>query len=126
MTYNISEASKRSGLSIYTLRYYDKMGLLPFINRSSSGIRKFKESDFEWLSIITCLKETGMPIKEIKNFLNLCIEGDNTLKERLEIFIEQKKKVAEEIKNLEKHMEKIDYKICYYKNAIAIDEKSIV
>ena len=66
MNYSIGEVSRMFGLPQSTLRYYDKEGLLPFVERSSGGIRLFKDSDFEWLSMIECMKQTGMPIKEIK------------------------------------------------------------
>lgn len=67
MLYTVSEMAKRLGVAPSTLRYYDKEGLLPFIERSDGGIRMFKDTDFEWLSIIECLKKTGMPIKELKS-----------------------------------------------------------
>ena len=125
MGYSISEVAKRTGLSIFTLRYYDKVGLLPFVDRTPRGVRDFKESDFDWLAVITCLKETGMPVKEIKQFIDWCLEGDSTLKDRLEVFIEHKKKVAEQIKLLEKHMKKIDHKIWYYETSLTAGTESI-
>ena len=73
MLYTVSEMAKRLGVAPSTLRYYDKEGLLPFIERSDGGIRMFKDTDFEWLSIIECLKKTGMPIKEMKVFIDWCI-----------------------------------------------------
>ena len=82
MLYTVSEMAKRLGVAPSTLRYYDKEGLLPFIERSDGGIRMFKDTDFEWLSIIECLKKTGMPIKEIKVFIDWCIEGDTTTAQR--------------------------------------------
>ena len=66
MAYTVGEMAKILHVAPSTLRYYDKEGLLPFVERSSGGIRLFKESDFEWLSMIECMKQTGMPIKEIK------------------------------------------------------------
>lgn len=78
MFYTIGEMAKKLNVAPSTLRYYDKEGLLPFVERSGGGIRMFKDSDFEWLSIIECLKKTGMPIKEIKNFIDWCMEGDST------------------------------------------------
>ena len=70
MYYTVGETARRLGVAASTLRYYDKEGLLPFVERSSGGIRMFKESDFEWLSIIECLKKAGMPIKEIRKFID--------------------------------------------------------
>ena len=71
MVYTVGEAAKRLGLSPSTLRYYDKEGLLPFVERSSGGIRMFQEKDFEWLQVIECMKKAGMPIKDIRQYLEL-------------------------------------------------------
>ncbi|MDR2427134.1 MAG: MerR family transcriptional regulator [Endomicrobium sp.] len=117
--YTISEIAKKMGLTTYTLRYYDKEGLLPFIDRSEAGIRKFKNEDLEWLAVINCLKETGMSVKEIRQFIKWCLDGEKTFKKRLNLFLEQKKKVKEQMEILNKHMEKIDYKIWYYETAIS-------
>ena len=71
MAYTIGEMAKRLGVPASTLRYYDKEGLLPFVERSAGGIRVFRESDFEWLRIIECLKKTGMSIKNIREYIEL-------------------------------------------------------
>lgn len=125
MTYTIAQAAARCGLTTHTLRYYDKEGLLPYVDRSESGIRIFKESDFEWLHVITCLKDTGMPIKKIKVFIDLCIQGDEALSERLEILREHKRDVEEQMSQLEKHMKTIDYKVRYYESAVEAGTESI-
>lgn len=116
--YTISQIAEKMGLTAHTLRYYDKEGLLPFVDRSDAGIRQFKEEDFEWLAIINCLKETGMHVKEIRQFIDWCMEGKKTFKKRLNMFIEQKKKINEQIDVLNKYMEKVNYKIWYYETAI--------
>lgn len=77
MTHSIGQVAKLMNLTVYTLRYYDKEGLLPFVERTPSGTRLFKESDLDALKIIECLKATGMPIKDIKNFIDWCSEGDS-------------------------------------------------
>lgn len=118
MTYTISEVAERAGITAYTLRYYDKEGLLPFVDRNRAGVRLFKDSDYEWLAVITCLKKTGMPIKKIREFIDWCMEGDGTLHERLQVFVEHKKRVQEQVQQLTRFMEKIDYKIWYYETAI--------
>ncbi|MGB2579435.1 DNA-binding transcriptional MerR regulator [Elusimicrobium simillimum] len=117
MQYTIAQVAERYGVSTHTLRYYDKEGLLPFVDRTESGIRNFKESDFEWLSIITCLKETGMPVKKIKEFIDLCMQGQRSVDKRLNLFKEQKQEVEEQIKTLQKHLDKINFKIWYYSTA---------
>ena len=117
MSYTIAQAARRAGLTAHTLRYYDKEGLLPFVDRSPSGFRAFKESDFEWLSVITYLKSTGMPIRDIRQFIDWCVQGDSTLADRLAMFRRQKSIVEQQISQLQKHMEKINHKIRYYEIA---------
>ena len=92
--YTVGEMAKSLGIPSSTLRYYDKEGLLPFVERSSSGIRVFHEKDYEWLQIINCLKKTGMSIKDIRKYIILAIEGDRTIDERLELFKNQRKALS--------------------------------
>lgn len=117
MLYSVGEAAKRIGVAPSTLRYYDKEGLLPFVDRSSGGIRMFKEEDFSWLEIIECLKQTGMSIKEIKEFMDWCIEGDATIDKRLALINRQKKIVEEQIEKLKATSNLLKYKQWYYKTA---------
>lgn len=118
MTYTIRQVAEKMGVTVPTLRYYDKEGLLPFVERKPNGTRVFKDEDFQGLAIITCMKNSGMPIKDIKRFMDLCEEGDSSLKERLEIFFERKEAVQKQIDELSKVMETINYKIWYYETAI--------
>lgn len=117
-TYSISEVAKELNLTVYTLRYYDKEGLMPFVERTASGTRLFKESDINALNIIECLKSTGMPIKEIKNFIDWCSEGDSTLQQRYDLFIERKARVEAQMKELKKTLELIEHKCWYYQTAL--------
>lgn len=117
-TYSISEVAKELNLTVYALRYYDKEGLMPFVERTASGTRLFKESDIEALKVIECLKSTGMPIKEIKNFFDWCSEGDSTLQQRYDMFMERKASVEAQMEELKKTMELIEHKCWYYKTAL--------
>lgn len=117
-TYSISEVAKELNLSVHALRYYDKEGLMPFIERSASGNRLFKESDIAALKIIECLKATGMPIKEIKHFIDWCSDGDSTLQNRFDMFMERKAIVAAQMEELKKTMEIIEHKCLYYQTAL--------
>lgn len=119
MGYSIGQVAKKMGLTAHTLRYYEKEGLLPFVKKSSSGLRVFSENDIGWLMLIECLKGTGMPLKDIKQYIDWYIEGDATLGKRLEMFKNQKVKLEEQMAQLQKHMEKINYKIAYYTEIIA-------
>lgn len=116
MTYSIGEVAKKLNLSTSTLRYYDKEGLLPFVERNNSGIRTFTDDDLKLLYIIECLKNTGMPIKDIKVFIDWCMLGDSTLNERYNMFIERKKIVEEQMACLQKTLDTIAYKCWYLQN----------
>lgn len=117
-TYSISEVAKELNLTPYTLRYYDKEGLIPFVERTPSGTRLFKESDIGALKIIECLKSTGMPIKAIKHFIDWCSEGDSTLQQRYDMFMERKATVEAQMEELKKTMEVIEHKCLYYQTAL--------
>lgn len=117
MLYTIGEMAKRLGVPSSTLRYYDKEGLLPFVERSEGGTRMFKDSDFEWLSIIECLKKAGMSIKEIRQFIAWCIEGDATIDQRLELIKQQQVIVNEQMRQLQDTLDMLDYKRWYYETA---------
>ena len=125
MNYTISEVADKMNLTPYTLRYYDKEGLLPFVDKGTNGRRIFKESDLEWLMIIECLKSSGMPIKDIKVFIDWCIEGDTTLQERYDMFVKQKQIIEERIAELQKTMSIIDYKCWYYKTSLEAGTEKI-
>lgn len=115
--YTIKDVAKRTGISAFTLRYYDKEGLLTFVKRSESGIRLFTEKDFEPLYTITVLKKTGMSLKEIKEFMDLYIQGNDTIHERLVLFEKQKANLQKQIDELNAMMKIVDYKCWYFKQA---------
>lgn len=117
MIYTVGEMAKRIGVAPSTLRYYDKEGLLPFVERSKGGIRVFKESDYEWLQVIECLKKTGMQLKDIRAFIRMAMEGDSTIDERLELIIRQRKAVEQQIAALQEILATLDFKKWYYETA---------
>lgn len=119
MGYTIGQVAKKMGLTAHTLRYYEKEGLLPFIKKNGSGLRVFSDNDIGWLELIECLKGTGMSLKGIKQYIDWYIKGDSTLEKRLEMFKQQKVNLEEQMLQLQKHMEKINYKIAYYSEIIA-------
>lgn len=117
MLYTVGEMAKILKVAPSTLRYYDKEGLLPFVERSGGGIRMFKDEDFGWLHIIECLKQTGMPIKEIKRFVDWCMEGDATIDQRLTLIEQQREAVLEQIRQMQATLHMLDYKHWYYETA---------
>lgn len=125
MEYTIGQVAKLTGLSISTIRYYDKEGLLNGINRKS-GIRSFNDKDLNTIRVIECLKNSGMLIKEIRDFMKLCEEGDSSLNERYNFFLDQEKKVQDQIKSLNQTLKLIKFKQWYYLKAISNNTESIV
>lgn len=117
MTYSIGRISEILNISISTLRYYDKEGLLPLVNRTSGNIRVFNDSDLECLRMIECLKTTGMQLKDIKAFFEWCEEGDSTIEKRYELFLQQKEKTEKQIELLQNALTRINYKCEYYRIA---------
>lgn len=116
--YQIKDVSDLFGISTYTLRYYEKIGLLNFVKRNESGVREFDASDLITINTIICLKKTGMPLKDIKEYLKLVAEGIDTAPQRREMFLKQKQKVIDEIAALEKSLTIIDRKINFYDEAV--------
>lgn len=119
MLYTVGEMAKKLGVAASTLRYYDKEGLLPFVERSNGGIRMFSEKDFEWLSLIECMKRTGMPIKEIKVFIQWCLAGDSTIDQRLEQMKKQRTVIEAKMAELQSTLDALNYKVWYYETAQA-------
>lgn len=118
MTYSIGEVAKMLDIPVHTLRYYDSEGVLMFVERDSVGRRVFKETDFIMLNTILCLKSAGMSLKDIKQYIEWCLEGAPTLQQRYDLFKEQKKIVESQIEELQKTLRTIDYKCDFYKNAL--------
>ena len=104
-------------ISISTLRYYDKEGLLPLVNRTAGNIRTFDETDIECLRMIECLKTTGMQLKDIKLFFEWCEIGDSTIEQRYQLFLNQKEKTEAQIALLQDALKRINYKCEYYRIA---------
>ena len=119
MVYTVGEMAKKLGVPASTLRYYDKEGLLPFVKRSSGGIRMFQDSDFEWLQVIGCMKKAGMSIKDIRRYIEMALQGDDTIDLRLEMFRHQREVLQRQMAELQHTMEMVEYKCWYYETAKA-------
>lgn len=119
MNYSIGEVSRMFGLPQSTLRYYDKEGLLPHIQRQGTGIRRFDQQTIEALRVIECLKKSGMEIKDIRQFMIWCGEGASTYQQRLELFQRRRAEVEQELARLKKTLAMIDFKCWYYTQALA-------
>ena len=117
MEYSIGDFSKLTGLSIHTLRYYEHEGLIT-PERNSSNRRRYSDKDLIWIEFIKRLKDTGMPIKEIKHYAKLRAAGDPTLFERMEMLVQHRQTLNEQIAMLQEHKIKLDEKIAFYRKEI--------
>lgn len=115
----IKEAAAQTGLSTDTLRYYEKMKLLPTITRSSSGIRQYTPNDLQWILFIKCMRQAGISVPVLAQYVKLFLEGPQTTKQRKEILIEQHQLLQQRIKELTETLERLDYKIHHYEEMMS-------
>lgn len=125
MYYTIGEISRQTGIAISALRFYDKEGLFPHMERSNGGIRMFSDTEIEVIKIIEYLKASSLPIKDIKKFLDWCQEGDDSLQKRRDMFYERLEVVAEQMEELQKTINIIKYKCWYYDTALAAGTEEV-
>ena len=114
--YSIGQVAEMFGLPISTLRYYDKQGLFPNMERVS-GIRKFSDTEIEALRVIECLKKSGLEIKDIKQFMDWCVEGASTYPQRKALFEKQRKRLEAELIHMNKVLDMLKFKCWYYEQA---------
>ena len=117
MVFTVCEMAKLLGVPTSTLRYYDKEGLLPFVERSPGGMRLFQEKDYEWLQVIECLKKTGMPLKDIRVYVDMAMRGDSTIDDRLKLILKQREAVLAQMADLQKTLDTLEFKRWYYETA---------
>lgn len=115
--YTIGQVSEMFGLPISTLRYYDKQGLFPNMERLS-GIRQFSDGEIEAIRVIGCLKKSGLEIKDIKKFMNWCVAGPSTYADRRDLFLRQKESLEREIAHMNKALDMLKFKCWYYEQAM--------
>ena len=124
--YSIQEVCSKTGLTAHTLRYYEKEGLLTNVSRSAGGFRQYSDEDLEWLGLICCLKNTGMPLQEIARFVHLAHEGDYTLRERVELLKEHREKMTERMAEMQRYLDKITWKVNFFSGKLKEYEESRV
>lgn len=117
MSYTISEAARRMGVAPSTLRYYDKEGLLPNLKRKN-GQRVFDDNDLRMLTLLSCLKNTGMPLKQIRKYVDMVQKGDKTIPERYELIKEQRQFILDQMEQLKYYLLELDFKDWFYRTAI--------
>lgn len=114
----IGEVSERFGLSQDTLRYYEKVGMIPPVTRTAGGIRSYSESDLGWVSLATCMRGAGLPVEALCEYVRLCRMGDSTLGERLELLRGQREALIERRRQIDATLERLEFKIGRYETAV--------
>lgn len=114
----IKEVSEKYGISTDTLRYYERVGMLPPVNRTSGGIRDYADSDLSWIELILCLRNAGLPIEAIIEYVKLFQEGDGTIEARLQLLNEQRKTLLSQKDQIEAALSRLNYKISRYETAV--------
>ena len=120
----IAEVSEKFGLSKDTLRYYERIGLIPGVNRNS-GIRDYTEEDCNWVEFIKCMRSAGLPIEVLIEYVGLFRQGDETSEARKELLIEQRKQLITRMEDMKKTLERLDYKIAVYEQVVVVKEKEL-
>lgn len=121
--HSISEAARRSGLGIDTLRYYETIGLIRDVGRTTSGHRRYSEDDLEWLAFLSRLRATDMPVVEMLEYVHLVDAGDETLAARRALIANHRQTICRQIAALEETLEVIDRKLAHYDRlAAGIDD----
>ena len=122
----ISEVSEQYDISSDRLRYYERIGLLPPVNRSESGIRDYNELDARRVEFIKCMRSAGLPIEVLIKYMELVQQGDQTIEARKEILIEQRDLLAARMEEMQKTLERLNYKIDVYEKALLKKEQEMV
>ncbi len=125
MSYSIKQIADMMNVTTSTIRYWDNEGLLPYVNKVN-GRRVFEDKDFKWLRVLNCMKNINMPIKKIKEYVELAVQGDTTLQSRYEMILEQKQFIQNQIHDLNKCLQEFEYKEWYYKTAIKAGTEKVV
>lgn len=110
----IKEVSQKYELSQDTLRYYERIGLLPPVPRNKSGVRNYDEESCNWIEFIKCMRGAGLPIEALIEYVELFRQGDETIETRKNLLIGQRKLLAEKVEHMQKTLERLDYKIANY------------
>lgn len=110
----ITEVSKKFNLTADTLRYYERIGLIPPVNRNKSGVRNYTEEDCRWVEFIKCMRSSGLPIEALIEYVTLYQKGDETIDARKDILIEQHKLLKEKVEEMKATVERLEYKIENY------------
>ena len=116
--YTVKEVAEKMDVSEHTLRFWAKCGFFPFVKRDKNNIRMFSDNDLEWVKIVKCLRSVGTENKAIKKYIDLCIVGDSTVKERYDIIHKTKLKALKQMEECKKQIDVLEFKEAFYQNLI--------
>ena len=114
----IKEGSEKYGISDDTLRYYERLGMIPPVTRTAGGIRNYTDKDQSWIELVLCMRNAGLPIEAIIEYVRLYQLGDSTFGERLQLLKEQREALIEQKKKIDSTLERLNYKIARYEVAV--------
>ena len=122
----IAEVSEQYGISSDTLRYYERIGLIPPVNRNGSGVRDYNELDIRRVEFAKCMRSAGLPVEVLIEYMDLVQQGDRTIEARKEILKEQRELLVSRMQEMQKTLDILDHKIDVYENAVLKKEKEII
>ena len=122
----IAEVSIQHGISTDTLRYYERIGLIPPVNRSESGIRDYNELDIRWVEFVKCMRRAGLPVEVLIEYIELVQQGDQTIEARKDILVEQRATLIARMEQMQKTLDILNHKIEVYEKDILKNEKEII
>ena len=121
----IAEVGKQFNLTPDTLRYYERIGLVPKVGRTPGGIRDYSEADCRWVEFIKCMRSAGLPIEVLTAYVQLFRQGDKTTEARKEILKQQREQLLTKMEEMQKTLDTLDYKIGFYENIVLNKEKAL-
>lgn len=122
----IAQVSKKYNISADTLRYYERIGLIPAVNRLPSGIRDYTETDCNWVEFAKCMRGAGLPVEALIEYIALFQQGDGTIEARKQLLIEQRGQLAQRIDEMQKTLDRLDTKIERYEQGLLPAEKKLM
>mgnify|MGYP000760518754 CR=1 FL=1 len=114
----IKEVSEKYDITQDTLRYYERVGMIPPVTRTAGGIRDYQEEDLGWVELAICMRSAGLPVEAMIEYVKLFREGDTTIPARLQLLVDQREVLREQMKQIESTLERLDYKISRYEVAV--------
>jgi DNA-binding transcriptional MerR regulator len=114
----VKEVSEKYNITQDTLRYYERVGMIPEVTRTSGGIRSYQQKDLDWVELAICMRSAGLPVEVMIEYVQLCKEGESTIPARLELLQKQREALHQQRKQLDTTLDRLNYKIEKYEKAI--------